>query len=239
VSKKARQYKPSTIRKLDTLSGNQCAAPECTKRLFARDGETLISKICHIEAASKEGPRFNKKMTDDERRHFNNLILLCDECHQIIDNKENEHKYPASLLRTWKTDHESKQIRSLTSNYSLLTFVIDAIAGATFDDVTVANPHPTRPFGIDDKLNYNAIKRSKPLFEEYRAYYSKLSSLYEELEQHGSFTKERLLRNIKTLYLKVKGSYVKNSKNSIQIVRKHADDIIEDIEEDKSATTQL
>jgi hypothetical protein len=89
-SNKSRQYKRSTVRRLDTLSGNECAYPNCSRKLIAEDGISIISKICHIAAASKEGPRFDKDMTDDERRGFDNLILLCDEHHVMIDNKANE-----------------------------------------------------------------------------------------------------------------------------------------------------
>ena len=85
---KARDYKPNTIKRLHTISGNQCAAPDCTRKLIARDGDTIVSKICHIEGASENGPRWNPSMDDDQRRHIDNLILLCDECHNIIDNPE-------------------------------------------------------------------------------------------------------------------------------------------------------
>lgn len=51
---KSRQYKPSTVRRLDTLSGNECAHPNCSKKLIAEDGISIISKICHIAAASKK-----------------------------------------------------------------------------------------------------------------------------------------------------------------------------------------
>ena len=99
MTEKARQYKPSTVRRLDILSGNECSAPDCSNKLIARDGQTIVSKICHIEATSINGPRFNPDMTDDERRHFDNLILLCDECHSIIDNPENESDYPVELAK--------------------------------------------------------------------------------------------------------------------------------------------
>ena len=105
---KSRQYKPSTVRRLDTLSGNECAHPDCSKKLIAEDGVSIISKICHIAAASKEGPRFDDNMTDEERRGFDNLILLCDEHHVMIDNKENEAQYPTSILKEWKHSHEKK-----------------------------------------------------------------------------------------------------------------------------------
>jgi alkylation response protein AidB-like acyl-CoA dehydrogenase len=59
-------------------------------------------------------------MTDDERRGFDNLILLCDEHHVIIDNKANEEVYPTSLLKIWKSEHEKKMLE-LISNKNLLS----------------------------------------------------------------------------------------------------------------------
>lgn len=100
-----RDYKVSDIKRLFTFSRNQCTKPECHKKLIAEDGKTVIAKICHIEAAKKGGPRFRESMNDDERRSYDNLILLCDEHHQIIDKKENENEYPPKLLREWKAKH--------------------------------------------------------------------------------------------------------------------------------------
>jgi len=114
-----RKYKPTTIRRLDTLSGNLCASPGCLKQLIGEDGKTIISKICHIEAAESGGPRYNLEMTNDERRSYDNLILLCDEHHSIIDNKENEIKYTVETLKRWKVNHEqppsSSRMRGSTS----------------------------------------------------------------------------------------------------------------------------
>jgi len=230
MSEKARQYKPSTIRRLDTLSGNQCAAPDCEKLLIARDGETIVSKICHIEAASDNGPKFNPDMTDDERRHFDNLILLCDECHSIIDNKENEKKYQVALLKEWKKNHENKQLNRLNSNPSLLTLAINAISNAEFGDDYYKNGEDLEPFNPKDKIIYNAIKRNKSLIEEYKVFYTKINSLYNELERQGSFKKEKLLRTIRLLYVKAKGIYVKNHNNPIKVIRVNADNMIEDVE---------
>jgi len=230
MTEKARQYKPSTIRRLDTLSGNQCAAPDCTKSLIARDLKTIVSKICHIEAASDNWPRFNPDMTDDERRHFDNLILLCDECHSIIDNKENENKYPVALLKEWKQNHERKQLNRLNSNPSLLKLAINAIAGAELDGDYYKNEATLKPFNIKDKINHNAIKRNKSLIEEYKIFYTKINSLYNELEIQGSFKKEKLLRIIELLYVRTKGTYVENHNNPMEIIRANADNIIEDVE---------
>jgi hypothetical protein len=230
MADKARQYKRSTVRRLDTLSANECADPECDRKLIAKDGETIVSKICHIEAASKNGPRFNSEMNDDDRRHFDNLILLCDECHNIIDNPENEDKYPVSLLQSWKKMHENKsQQRILVKNSGLINQAIDGIADLEFEEMNQDLDSLT-PFNITDKISHNAIKRNKSLIEEYGKYYPKINSLYRELEKQGSFKKEKLLRNIKQLYIRIKGQYVLDSSNELQSIQDNADNIIEDIE---------
>lgn len=101
----ARDYTPSDIKRLFAFSGNQCAKPGCTRNVIGEDDLTVVGKICHIAAASKNGPRYDSKMTDEQRRGYDNLILLCDEHHSIIDNKENETQYPPELLKKWKHAH--------------------------------------------------------------------------------------------------------------------------------------
>jgi hypothetical protein len=228
---KARQYKPATVRRLDLLSGNQCAEPQCTRKLVARDGVTIVSKICHIEAAEKGGARYNPNMTDDERRHYNNLILLCDECHSIIDNKENEGKYPVELLKHWKLEHESKAHAKLALNPSLLINAINAISKLGLEDEKDQENGSIKAFVIDKKIDFNSVKRNKFLIEEYKIYYSKINTLYSELETQGSFKKESLLRYIKNVYLQVKGTYIKDSTNVQEIIRENSDNIIEDIQD--------
>lgn len=226
MADKAREYKRTTIRRLDTLSGNECAEPTCKKPLIAEDGESLISKICHIEAASCNGPRWNRQMMDDERRHYNNLILLCDEHHTIIDNKENEKLFPVSLLQEWKLSHESKMLYKLKNN-SHLSMVINAIADLELKGVDLKE-HQTKPFDIEVKINYNDIKRNKFIIDEYKIFYPKINGLYRELESQGNFKKEKLLRNINNLYLRTKGKYVVG--DELTDIRRNADNIFEDIE---------
>lgn len=226
---KARQYKPTTIRRLDKLSGNECAEPSCTKKLIAEDGQSIISKICHIEAASKNGPRWNGKMTDDERRDFSNLILLCDEHHTIIDNKDNEPKFPVSLLKKWKAEHEAKILRLisgnniLVKNSSALNVVIGFVGKQIFGDPTTIEP--TNAPDTEEKILYNNVILFKPIIEEYAVYQGKLNKLYEEIEKQGSTKKEFVLQNIKSIYLKEKGRF-----KDIDAIRANADTIIENVE---------
>lgn len=95
---------PSTVKQLFAFSGNQCAFPECKEVLvFEKD---VIGEICHIEAENSKGPRYNTAQTDDERRAFENLILLCPKHHKIIDGDEG--KYVVGILKGYKADHEKQ-----------------------------------------------------------------------------------------------------------------------------------
>lgn len=117
-----RDYKISDIKRLFALSGNQCSKPECTRALIAEDGLTVIAKICHIEAAKKGGARYREDMDDDERRSYENLILLCDEHHQTIDNKANKDEFTTPILKDWKEKHTSK---NTTTSYSPSEHIIE------------------------------------------------------------------------------------------------------------------
>lgn len=170
-------------------------------------------------------------MTDDERRHYNNLVLLCDECHSIIDNKGNESNYPVELLKNWKTNHENLVQQNLfIKKPLLLNQAINAIADIYFDENEESLNEQTNSFKISDKIEHNSIKRNKTLIEGYSKYYGKINSLYRELEIQGSFKKERLLQNIELLYIKIKGKYINGQENELEIIQLNADNIIEDLE---------
>jgi len=230
MENKARQYTQTTLKRLFLLSCNQCAAPDCNRSLEARDEKTIIAKICHIEAASSDGPRYNPDMTDDEIRDFDNLILLCDECHSIIDNKANETKYTVILLKEWKRNHEDRcRQRKLINNPKLVNQTINAIASIDIENETDSSSLNT--FEIIKKIEYNSVKEYKYIIEEYNKYYGKLNSLYSELERQGSFKKEKLLKVIRNLYLRIKGEIVGGEENEFELIQQNADRILKEVEE--------
>lgn len=108
MNNKARNYKITTIKRLFMQSGGQCAFPNCTRKMIAEDGKTVVGEIAHIQAANKNGARYYPLISDEERADFPNLMLLCDEHHKMIDNKENENIYTIELLKKWKAEHEAK-----------------------------------------------------------------------------------------------------------------------------------
>lgn len=98
---------PSTIKKLFAYSGNQCAMPDCREFLVDETG-AMLGKIAHIHAAEKGGVRFNEKMTNEQRRAFDNLMLVCGKHHDIIDYPENVEIYRPEVLRNCKAEHEGR-----------------------------------------------------------------------------------------------------------------------------------
>jgi hypothetical protein len=83
-----------------------CAHPECDEPLLRWISgvgmPVLNSRIAHIRAASSLGPRYDEAMTDEDRRTFDNLILLCLPHAEEVDLKALADRYPAETLHEWK-----------------------------------------------------------------------------------------------------------------------------------------
>jgi hypothetical protein len=98
------------------LSGGVCAFPGCNRHLIepgnSADDPTYLGEIAHIIADSRQGPRGISPLTDEERDRQDNLILLCRDCHKIIDSQP--HTYSVSALGQMKADHEGR-IRRATA----------------------------------------------------------------------------------------------------------------------------
>jgi len=222
MGKHARKYTDQTLKKLFGLSGNQCSFPSCTQ-VLVNEKNAKDSNICHIEGANEGSERYRKDMTDFERADYANLILLCVQHH---DETNDEDKYTVSVLQKMKQDHINQHAgEKIKKNPSMLRNTINAIADIDMDaDHT---DESLSAFIIKEKLEYNAVKRYAPLIQEYKIYHHKINLLYDELEAQGSLRKSKILKNIKGCYLKAKGVYVADSKNQIDKIREHADDIID------------
>jgi hypothetical protein len=93
VAEKIKRLTPKTevLRELYLKSGNQCAFSGCPRVMIDSDGN-FVGQICHIEAAEEGGERFNHKQTNEDRRAFNNLMLMCYEHHVYNDPHKLDHK---------------------------------------------------------------------------------------------------------------------------------------------------
>lgn len=100
------RLKPTTdvIRGLFARSGNQCAFPGCGHELVNAKNR-FVGQICHIEAASFGGPRYNPSKTDEQRRSYENLMILCYAHHVETDD---EDEWTSDKLIAMKQNHEDQ-----------------------------------------------------------------------------------------------------------------------------------
>ncbi|MGP0100070.1 MAG: HNH endonuclease signature motif containing protein [Solirubrobacteraceae bacterium] len=97
-----------TRKVLWTLAGNECArcgvalvhAPEA-----AGDPHAIVGRECHIVARAPSGPRGYAADRDNLDGH-ENLILLCANCHAMIDSQP--ELFPHEALRQMKAEHERR-----------------------------------------------------------------------------------------------------------------------------------
>lgn len=100
-----------TVRRLFLLSGNQCAFPGCNHPIIVEDG-TYVGELCHICAAAEDGERFDPMQNNEDRRQFDNLLLMCHPHHVVTDDVV---AYPVERMRQMKADHERRFTLGLAS----------------------------------------------------------------------------------------------------------------------------
>jgi hypothetical protein len=234
MGKKEPERKPPTQNtrdRLHALSGNSCAFPTCKEQHVEPDRAKTLLQVCHIEAAEKGGERWNTKSNAEERRSFENLILLCPNHHVETNDVK---KYPVEVLKAMKSNHESKMLKKSSSEGILnkypssLVEVINQISATDLLKVDDLN-YLKNSFNPEEKITYNSVKRYRPTIEEYRVYQGKLTQLYSVIESQGSLKKEQLLENIKALYLSAKGKILSGD-YGIENIRINADNLIEEVE---------
>jgi hypothetical protein len=108
-----RAYSAGTRSALSVLSQGTCYFPGCaTSTIVFIDGEPFINyEIAHIRDA-KPGNRYVKDMTDDARRSFSNVVLLCKPHHTLVD-KAHPDDYSIPDLEEWKANREGGGLAAL------------------------------------------------------------------------------------------------------------------------------
>lgn len=97
--------------KLWIRSGGRCQFCGCNEILYRDElTQTQMNKayIAHIVADRPGGERGDEILSPQLAKDFNNLMLLCDAHHRLIDDKLNAETYTVELLQIYKRDHEER-----------------------------------------------------------------------------------------------------------------------------------
>jgi hypothetical protein len=96
-------------------AGWRCSNPRCRALTEGpKEDPTKSASVgiaAHITAASPGGPRYDPRLTTEQRGSAENGIWLCDTCARRIDGDENH--YLTGVLRFWKLDSEEIVEREL------------------------------------------------------------------------------------------------------------------------------
>jgi len=97
----------ATVRELYLYSGNQCAFPGCTQLLLLSNG-TWNCEVAHIRGVQRSAARGEHDLTNEELRAPWNLILLCLNHHNEIDNIALVSLYSITAVTDMKSQHEAR-----------------------------------------------------------------------------------------------------------------------------------
>lgn len=137
------RYIPKSVEEhLFMKSGRRCA--NCNVDLLPKitqDKESNISEKAHIKAFGKKGPRADSDMSISEKNAETNLILVCANCHTLID--KNQDTYTAKKLREIKNNHENKVLKKLNNDIPNVCFseLEDILKYLTSDQITIQDEY--------------------------------------------------------------------------------------------------
>ena len=102
-----------------------CAISTCRRKLLEPktdlDDISNIAQMAHIKGEKPGSARYDETMEENKRNKHDNLILVCNVCHKIIDDQPNE--YTVEKLHTIKSEHEIWASTIIEQEISNITFV--------------------------------------------------------------------------------------------------------------------
>ncbi|MDD1422376.1 hypothetical protein MEO40_25345 [Dolichospermum sp. ST_sed1] len=152
-----------TIRELFSKSGNECYFPECSERNYD-ENRNYVAQVVHISGVAEQ--RFNKDMTDEDRRDFKNLMIMCYKHHKKTDDVS---VYTFEKMTEMKFEHESKFDKALDEFVDELQINLNKYTKILFKNLN----------RLDSQFNLNFVN-DKDLLNQFT---EGLNSLLERLEK--------------------------------------------------------
>lgn len=171
-----------TRKKLFLKSGNICAFPGCSIKM------SDTSQIAHIISSKPNGPRHIEDWNNNDFDVEDNLILLCNNHHNIVDNDVST--YSIEALQNMKKSHEVYMDSLITPSNSLTDKVLFIIEKHNVANI-ISKVDFTAPFEAEslDRLNecsnqieelLNTINKNyieKIEFNDWTTFYTTIQSL--------------------------------------------------------------
>ena len=107
-------FKAITVERLGQRVNYRCSNPYCAAQAsgpsWDSDKSISIGVAAHITATSQGGPRYNEKLTSEQRQAFANGIWLCNNCSRKVDSDPTQ--FTAEVLREWKSFAETQTAKA-------------------------------------------------------------------------------------------------------------------------------
>jgi hypothetical protein len=141
------EFDENTKEVLARRVGERCSNPNCRKLTSGPQVNPTkalnIGVAAHITAASPGGPRYDVRLSSDERKSIENGIWLCQNCAKLADN--DAQRYTGDLLLEWKKLSEQAALleidnllptlqSSITEDTNLLRFYSQCFDRPVFQD---------------------------------------------------------------------------------------------------------
>lgn len=126
-------YTDLTLKTIYGRSYNECNHPDCTQLIIEVDPNTgrVVNhgQMAHIRAQKPGGERWDPNYPKEQLNLPDNLILLCSNHHNVIDQKNAGEHYTVEVLEQWKKQHylakEIAEDREWVYGASSVSFWVD------------------------------------------------------------------------------------------------------------------
>lgn len=133
-------------------SAGYCCNPICQNPLFVDVGMALTThfgEIAHIIAASPGGPRGDATVPVPNRGERENLVLLCANCHTVVDKTPDSH--PVEMLLAWKEQRRA----AVEAALGIAGHTTREQARAAIEPFAHQNRHIHRTIGPDNDYRFD------------------------------------------------------------------------------------
>jgi hypothetical protein len=162
--KSPRYYDSQTLKLLWGRAAGRCALADCRVELFVMEDDydpvCVIGEMGHIAASSDAGPRANIGIGVRARDKYENLILLCRNCHRKVDILK--RSYPDERLLEIKASHEAWVRTALPERgFTNLRWNVLRLQGEyPFDSTTIAEALSPDEEGSAEQITVSTTRTS-------------------------------------------------------------------------------